>query len=164
MHSIIHKYEAVSKARHLVVLGFIDSDWSKIALSKVEHDFVVSKLAIGESSIHINQYSRSIFIERIQEESTKSNTLEKARERGAKLVKQFNEKPLIKNPINLGYFIFKKKLISEINTSKSWINFLNKLIKGKKIFTNVTNKKYFSFDNPREYNEIKTKFKGMLLK
>ena len=91
MHSIIHKYEAVSKARHLVVLGFEDSDWSKIGLSKVEHDFVTSKLAIGEPSIHINQYSRSIFIERIQEESTKSNTLEKARERGAKLVKQFNE-------------------------------------------------------------------------
>lgn len=80
------------------------------------------------------------------------------------LIKQFNEKPLIKNPINLGYFIFKKKLISEINTSKSWINFLNKLIKDKKIFTNITNKKYFSFDNPREYNEINTKFKGMLLK
>ena len=34
------------------------------------------------------------------------------------LIKQFNEKPLIKNPINLGYFIF-KKIISEINKSKS---------------------------------------------
>ena len=28
------------------------------------------------------------------------------------LIKQFNEKPLIKNPINLGYFIFKKKKIN----------------------------------------------------
>ena len=71
---------------------------------------------------------------------------------------------MIKNPINLGYFIFKKKIISEINKSKSWIHFLNKLIKNKKIFTNITNKKYFSFDNPREYNEINTKFKEMLLK
>ena len=91
MHSIIHKVEAVSEARHLVVLGYVDSDWSKIGLSKVEHDFVTSKLAIGELSIHINQYSRSIFIECLQDESTKSNNLEKARERGAKLVKQFNE-------------------------------------------------------------------------
>ena len=80
------------------------------------------------------------------------------------LVKQFNEKPLIKNPINLGYFIFKKNLISEIKTSKSWINFLNKLIKNKKIFTTITNKKYFSFDSPIEYNEISTKFKELLLK
>lgn len=91
MYSIILKVEAVSEARHLVVLGSVDSDWSKIGLSKVEYDFVTSKLAIGELSIHINQYSRSIFVECLQEESTKSNNLEKARERGAKLIKQFNE-------------------------------------------------------------------------
>lgn len=91
MYSIILKVKAVSEARHLVVLGSVDSDWSKIGLSKVEHDFVTSKLAIGELSIHINQYSRSIFVECLQEESTKSNNLEKARERGAKLIKQFNE-------------------------------------------------------------------------
>ena len=91
MHSIIHKVEAVSEARHLVVFGSVDSDWSKIGLSEVEHDFMTSKLEMGELSIHINQYSRSIFIERLHEESTKSKNLEKARERGAKLVKQFNE-------------------------------------------------------------------------
>ena len=91
MHSIIHKVEVVSEARDLVVLGSVYSDWSKIGLSMVEHDFVTSKLAIGEFSIHINQYSRNIFIELLQEESTKSNNIEKARERGAKLVKQFNE-------------------------------------------------------------------------
>lgn len=91
MYSIIHKAEAVSEARHLVVLGYVDSDWSKIVLSKVEQDFVTSKLAIGELSIHINQYSRSIYIECLHDESTKSNNLEKARERGAKLVKQINE-------------------------------------------------------------------------
>ena len=27
------------------------------------------------------------------------------------LIKQFNEKPLIKNPINLGYFILKKNYL-----------------------------------------------------
>ena len=57
MHSILHKLEAVSEARHLVVLGYLDSEWSKIGLSKVEHDFVTSKLAIGVLSIHINQAS-----------------------------------------------------------------------------------------------------------
>ncbi len=91
MRSIIHKVEAASEARHIVFLGSVDSDWSKIGLTKVEHDFVISKLAIRELSIYINQYSRSIFIECLHEESTKSNNLEKARERGAKLIKQFNE-------------------------------------------------------------------------
>ena len=91
MHSIIHKLEAASEARHLVVLGSVDSDWSMIGLNNFEYDFVATKLAIGELSIHINQYSRSIFIECLQEESSKSYNLEKARERGAKLVKQCNE-------------------------------------------------------------------------
>ncbi|GIR13168.1 MAG: hypothetical protein CM15mP23_17430 [Cryomorphaceae bacterium] len=91
MHSIIHKVEATSKARHLVVLGSLDSDFSKIGLSKLEYDFVTSKLVVGEHSIHINQYSRSIFIECLREESTKSNNLEKARETGAKLVKRIND-------------------------------------------------------------------------
>ena len=91
MHTIIHKVEVVSDVRHLVVFGSMDSDWSKIGLSRVEHDFVTSKLAIGETSIHINQYSRSIFIELFREESSKSNNLEKARQRGSNLVKQFNQ-------------------------------------------------------------------------
>ena len=57
MHSIIYKVEAASEARHLVVLGYVDSDWSKIGLSKVEHDFVTSKLAIGELTIHVKKKS-----------------------------------------------------------------------------------------------------------
>ena len=91
MHSIIHKLEAVSEGRILVVFGSVDSDWSMIGLSKAEHDFVISRLEIGKFSIHINQYSRSIFIEVLQEGATIVNNLEKARERGAKLVKQLNE-------------------------------------------------------------------------
>ena len=67
MHSIIHKAEASSVSRHLVVLGTDDSDWSIVGLSKAEHDFVTSKLAIGKLSIHINQYYRSIFIESLKE-------------------------------------------------------------------------------------------------
>ena len=91
MHTIIHKAELSSGSRHLVVLGMIDSDWSMVGLSKAEHDFVTSRLEIGKFSIHINQYSRSIFIEVLQEGATIVNNLEKARERGAKLVKQLNE-------------------------------------------------------------------------
>ena len=90
MHSIIHKVEAASEARHLVVLGYVDSDWSKIGLSKIEHDFVTSKLAIGGISIHINQYSR-VYLLSVYRRIVKEVIILKARERGAKLVKQFNE-------------------------------------------------------------------------
>ena len=91
MHTIIHKAELSSGSRHLVALGMIDSDWSMVGLSKAEHDFVISRLEIGKVSIHINQYSRSIFIEVLQKGATISNNLEKARERGAKIVKQLNQ-------------------------------------------------------------------------
>ena len=40
---------------------------------------------------------------------------------------------------------------------KKWINFLEKLAKSKKLKLLITNKKYFSFDNPTEYKEIKNK-------
>lgn len=74
------------------------------------------------------------------------------------LVKKFNEKPIIKEPINLGYFIFDKKLKKKINSNKLWINFLYNLTKNQEMITHITNKKYFSFDSPREYFEIKSKF------
>ena len=71
---------------------------------------------------------------------------------------KFKEKPLVTDPINLGYFLFKKDLIPEINRNSSWIKFLEKIVKTKKLILKITNKKYFSFDSPREYDEIKTKF------
>lgn len=73
-------------------------------------------------------------------------------------VKAFKEKPIIKNPINLGYFIFKKELITEIKKNKSWISFLKKLSKNSQMILHVTKNNFFSFDSPREYFEIKSKF------
>ena len=73
-------------------------------------------------------------------------------------VKKFKEKPLIDNPINLGYFIFKQELIKDIKKNKKWVNFLYNLSKKNQMITHVTNKKFFSFDSPREYFEIKSRF------
>jgi NDP-sugar pyrophosphorylase family protein len=73
-------------------------------------------------------------------------------------VRKFKEKPIIKNPINLGYFIFNKNLIKEISLSDTWIKFLETLSKNKKMKLFITSKKYFSFDSPVEYREIKHKF------
>jgi|TARA_B110000285_G_C14938763_1_gene520935 NDP-sugar pyrophosphorylase family protein len=75
-----------------------------------------------------------------------------------KLVTEFNEKPLIPEPINLGYFLIKKDLIPMINNHKSWLSFVQKLSKSRKLNIKITDKKYFSFDSPREYQEVKTKF------
>jgi glucose-1-phosphate cytidylyltransferase len=74
------------------------------------------------------------------------------------LIKKFTEKPTFPYPINLGYFIFKKSILEIVNKSSSWIKFIDKLINKKKLFLNITNKKYFSFDSPRDYNEIKSRF------
>ena len=74
------------------------------------------------------------------------------------LVSKFKEKPLIPDPINLGYFLFKQDLIIKINKSNSWKKFIEKISKNNSLNLKITNKKYYSFDNPGEYHEIKTKF------
>jgi len=75
-----------------------------------------------------------------------------------KMIVKFMEKPIIKDPINLGYFIFNKKLIKDINESRTWNIFLKKVIKKKKIKSYVVNKiKHFTFDTPQEYFDIKSK-------
>ena len=43
------------------------------------------------------------------------------------LVKKFKEKPIIKSPINLGYFLFRKKLVKQIFQFNSWVKFLETL-------------------------------------
>jgi NDP-sugar pyrophosphorylase family protein len=74
------------------------------------------------------------------------------------IVNKFLEKPILKNPINLGYFIFKNKTLLLIKKSYTWHNFLSKISNSKKLYNFITNKKFFAFDTPREYNEIKTTF------
>ena len=65
---------------------------------------------------------------------------------------------MIDNPINLGYFIFKQNLIKDIKKNKTWINFLHNLSKRNQMITHVTKRKFFAFDSPREYFEIKSSF------
>ena len=90
MYSIIHKVTEQSPNAHLVVLGTQDSDWSKFGLNEQELEFVAKELANEHMSISINQYTRTVFIECFKEQKTESQSLEKARERGAVLVKKIN--------------------------------------------------------------------------
>lgn len=50
-------------------------------------------------------------------------------EKRSKKVKFFIEKPLYENPLNLGYFIFKKEIFEKVKKIKSWIFFLKYLSK-----------------------------------
>ena len=62
MHSIIHKVKEGSVKKHTIVLGTLDSDWSKFNLSENEFNFLSKELLNGKRSILINQYSRYVFI------------------------------------------------------------------------------------------------------
>jgi NDP-sugar pyrophosphorylase family protein len=73
-------------------------------------------------------------------------------------VKNFLEKPTLKTPINLGYFLFNFDQKKKIFFHKKWLNFLNSMSRKNLITTKITKKPFFSFDNPSEYLEIKTKF------
>ena len=90
MYSIIHKVTEHSAINHLVVLGTVDSDWSKFGLKEQELEFVAKELANDQVSISVNQYTRTVFIECFKEQDTESKSLEKARERGAVLAKKLN--------------------------------------------------------------------------
>ena len=48
--------------------------------------------------------------------------------------------------------------MNNIKKNNSWVKFLENLSKSKKLFINITDKKYFTFDSPRDYHEIKTRF------
>ena len=73
------------------------------------------------------------------------------------IVQNFKEKPIIKDPINLGYFLFNKEILIKIMKFKKWVSFLEMLAKSKKLKLLLTNKKHFSFDTPTEYKAIKYK-------
>ena len=45
-----------------------------------------------------------------------------------------------------------------LNKNSNCLNFLNNFTKQKKLKTIITKKEYFTFDSPRDYHEIKTKF------
>ncbi|MAZ30689.1 MAG: peptidase M17 [Flavobacteriales bacterium] len=90
MYSIINKTKESSSKIDLVVLAENQSNWSSLGLSPSELDYLISELNTEQSSIHINQYSRRLYIEIISSQTSKSLACEKVRERGAILAKLLN--------------------------------------------------------------------------
>jgi len=72
---------------------------------------------------------------------------------------KFMEKPKIKEPINIGYFIFNKNIFSTISKFKKWINLLNYLIKNKRLKFFSFNGLHLTFNNLGELQIAKSKIK-----
>ncbi|MDG1849363.1 MAG: leucyl aminopeptidase [Flavobacteriales bacterium] len=91
MHSIIHKADESSLNGHLIILGSLNSDWSKFDLSANELAFIKLKLENGQKSIEINQYSRYVFIECFENNDEQFILFEDARKRGASITRKCNQ-------------------------------------------------------------------------
>ena len=72
-------------------------------------------------------------------------------------VLKFMEKPKIREPINIGYFIFSKDFFSLIFKFKKWINFLNYLIKTRKLKFFNFNGLHLTFNNLGELQIARSK-------
>jgi|688.fasta_scaffold820240_1 NDP-sugar pyrophosphorylase family protein len=72
-------------------------------------------------------------------------------------VLRFNEKPKIKEPINIGYFIFKNNIFKSINQFKTWIEFLKYLTRKRILKFYNFNGLHLTFNNYGELQIAKTK-------
>ncbi len=74
------------------------------------------------------------------------------------LVKKFNEKPKLKDPINIGFYFFKKKLFSNININLNLdleTNLLPKLSKMNKLACHIHSGYHFTVNNQKDLKEAK---------
>ena len=74
-----------------------------------------------------------------------------------KFVVSFKEKPKIREPINIGYFIFPKLFLSHIKKFKYWLNFLSFLTKKKLLRFFNFNGLHLTFNNQGELQLAKSK-------
>ena len=75
------------------------------------------------------------------------------------IVLKFMEKPKIKEPINIGFFIFQKNIFDLMNNFKSWLKFLNHIINKKKLKFFNFNGLHLTFNNLGELQVAKSKIK-----
>ncbi len=72
-------------------------------------------------------------------------------------VVKFMEKPKIKEPINIGYFIFNKNIFLLMDGFNKWLTFLNYIIKIKKLKFFNFNGLHLTFNNLGELQVAKSK-------
>lgn len=77
---------------------------------------------------------------------------------------EFNEKPIMKDPINIGYYFFSKTLFHRFYKSKYELEnqFIKNLIKEKKISNYIHKGFFFNIDRKIDLISIKKKYKNIL--
>ena len=80
-------------------------------------------------------------------------------------MKKFVEKPLMKDPINIGFYFFKKEIFEEkFNKSKDLETFLlQKLAKNKNLISFLHNKKHYTVNNEKDLIYLKNLVKNKKL-
>lgn len=83
-----------------------------------------------------------------------------------KKVLEFNEKPIMKDPINIGYYLFSKKLFNNFYNKKYELEneFTKKIIKSDKIYPNIHKGFFFNIDRKIDLINIKKTYKNILNK
>ncbi len=79
-----------------------------------------------------------------------------------KKILNFNEKPLLKDPINIGFYFFRKKIFSKKNFGKNYDlekNFLPKLSKFKKLACYMHKGYHFTVNSQKDLVEAKQIYK-----
>ena len=74
----------------------------------------------------------------------------------------FIEKPIMSNPINIGFYFFKKICFSQYNLNKRddlETSFLPKLSKNFQLASHMHSKFHFTVNTQKDLNEIKNKYK-----
>ena len=77
MYSIIHKLKHLNSENDIVLVGTIDSLWSTANFTNNEMKYLKSKMALGDTSVQINQYNRWVFVECVEHHADKYRTIEK---------------------------------------------------------------------------------------
>jgi glucose-1-phosphate cytidylyltransferase len=75
------------------------------------------------------------------------------------IVLKFMEKPKIKEPINIGFFIFHKNIFDLMNNFKSWLKLINHSLNKKKLKFFNFNGLHLTFNNLGELQVAKSKIK-----
>lgn len=73
------------------------------------------------------------------------------------LVSDFREKPLLPNWMNVGFMVFEKKAL-DLAKGETWLEFLNKLISMRKLYSFKHTGFHYTFNTESERQEVEQKF------
>lgn len=73
------------------------------------------------------------------------------------MVSEFKEKPVLPHWMNIGFMVFEKRAL-DLAEKETWLEFLNKLISMKKLYSFKHTGLHYTFNTESERQEIESKF------